>query len=159
MLGTVSARRLTPADRAWVETLLTTEEFAVWATLGRADRAESLAVARRAAAALGAGADPVHVAAALLHDVGKADADLGALGRAAATIAAGVVGHDRARRYSNRLGRYVAHDDRGAARLAAAGARPEAVAWARAHHRRHLWRETGIPAEVCEVLAHADGER
>jgi hypothetical protein len=42
--------------------------------------------------------------------------------------------------------------------LRAAGARPEAVAWAAAHHRRVLWPDTGIPPEICQILAAADGE-
>ena len=41
----------------------------------------------------------------------------------------------------------VSHDDLGAERLRAAGARPEAAAWAEAHHRRELWTRTGIPSE------------
>jgi HD domain len=147
------------ADRAWVRRVLTREEFDVWETLGRADRAESLAVAHRVEHALGPGVDDRWLAAALLHDVGKTDARLGTIGRAATTAVAGVVSHRRARRWTNRFGAYVAHDDRGAARLEAVGARPEAVAWARAHHRPELWCATGIPADLCEILAVADGDK
>jgi hypothetical protein len=156
--GSVRARRPDVADVAWVELNLTAEELDVWRTLGRADAAESVAVARRTARSLGPDADPRWIACALLHDVGKTDAELGTAGRVFATLVAGAVSHGRARRFTNRIGTYVAHDDRGQARLTAAGARPEAAAWAGAHHRRERWVGTGIPPEVCEVLAAADGE-
>ena len=147
------------ADLAWVGAVLTPAERGVWETLGTADRAESVATARRAAAALGSGADDRWLAAALLHDVGKSDARLGTFRRAGATAVATIVGSRRARGFRNAIGRYVAHDDLGAALLRSAGARPEAVAWARAHHRPELWPDTGIPAPICELLAIADGER
>ena len=152
-------RAVDAADRAWVRLILTPSEVAVWETLGRADRAESVAVARRAASALGPDADPRWLAAALLHDVGKRDARLGTVGRAFATLVAGVASHGRARRWPNRIGRYIAHDDLGAAVLAAADARPQVAAWAAAHHRPERRAASGIPPEICEVLAAADGER
>jgi hypothetical protein len=151
-------RPVDDADRAWVRLLLTPSELAVWETLGRADQAESVAVARRAAQAFGADADPRWLAAALLHDAGKTEARLGTAGRAVATVVAGVASHGRARRWPNRIGRYIAHDDLGAARLTAAGARPEVAAWAAVHHRPERHAASRIPPEVCEVLAAADGE-
>ena len=54
---------------------------------------------------------------------------------------------------ASRIGRYVAHDDLGAELLAVAAARPEAVAWAGAHHRPDRWSGTGIPLDVCRALA------
>jgi hypothetical protein len=155
---TVRPRPVDEADRAWVRRVLSPEELTVWETLCAADRAESIAVARRTAQAIGPDCDDRYLAAALLHDVGKTDAQLGPIGRAGATVVAGMVSHGRARRWSNRVGRYIAHDDRGAVRLTAAAARPEAAAWAGAHHRRERWAATGIPLEICEVLAAADGE-
>ena len=156
--GSWRARPLDPADRAFVRLHLTPEELPVWETLGRADRAESVAVARRLTLALGPDADSRYVAAALLHDVGKTDAGLGTIGRAGATVVAGLASHGRARSWPNAVGRYVSHDDRGADLLRRAGARPETVAWAAAHHRRERFAATGIPLEVCELLAAADGE-
>ena len=152
-------RAVHDADRAWVQLVLTPSELAVWETFARADRAESVEVARRAARALGPDVDPRWLAAALLHDVGKIDAGLGTVTRAGATVIAAVVSHGRARRWPNGIGRYIAHDDAGAVRLSAAGARPAVVAWARAHHRREQWPATGIPPEICEILATADGEQ
>ena len=157
--ASVRAREPDAGDVAWVQLTLTPEEFAVWHTLGRADRAESLAVARAFTREMGHDVEPEYVAAALLHDVGKVEAHLGSFGRVGATVIAGVVSHGRARGYPNRIGRYIAHDDLGAARLEQAGARPATVAWARAHHRSEQWPETGIPADVCAALARADGEK
>jgi hypothetical protein len=156
--GSLRPRRVDRADRAWVALLLTPEELGVWESLGPADRSESVAVARRAARALGPDVEPVWLAAALLHDAGKTEAGLGTVGRAGATVVAAIVSHGRARRFPNRIGRYVAHDDLGAARLAAAGARPETVAWAGAHHRPERWPANGLPPGVCQALAEADGE-
>ena len=157
--GSLRAREPDAGDVLWVQLVLTPEEFACWQELGRADRAESVAVARRVARELGPDADHRWLAAALLHDVGKIDAGLGTFRRAGATAVAAVVSHGRARRWPNRIGRYIAHDDLGAARLEAAGARPEAIAWAAAHHRPEAWPPPGIPPEMCEILAAADGER
>jgi hypothetical protein len=156
--GSLVPRQLDDGDEAWVRLSLTPEELSVWQRLGRADRAESVAVGYATVRELGPDADPRWVAAALLHDVGKADARLGPVRRAAATVIAAAASHGRARSWSNWVGIYVNHDERGADRLAAAGARPECVAWARVHHRPDLWRQTGIPPEICALLARADGE-
>ena len=156
--GSLAPRKLDDGDEAWVRLSLTPEELSVWQRLGRADRAESVAVGYATARELGPDADPRWIAAALLHDVGKPDARLGPATRALATMIAAVVSHGRARTWSSAVGVYVNHDERGADRLEAAGARPEAVAWARAHHRPDLWRQTGIPPEICALLARADGE-
>ncbi len=156
--GSLRARHLDRADLEFVRQFLRPEERACWERLRRADRAESLATARAALEALGTDADPAWVAAALLHDVGKAETRLGSVGRAWATVTAGLVGHRRARAWPNAMGRYVNHDELGAERLRQAGARKETVAWAGAHHRRAQWPATGIPPEICEILAAADGE-
>jgi putative nucleotidyltransferase with HDIG domain len=156
--GSVRARPLDAGDQAFVRGALRPEELECWDRLGRADRTESVATARGVLEALGPDADPSWVAAALLHDVGKAQTGLGAVGRAGATVVGALAGHGRARAWPNAIGRYVNHDELGAQRLREAGARPEAVAWAAAHHRRERWPATGIPPAICEALAAADGE-
>jgi putative nucleotidyltransferase with HDIG domain len=153
------AREPDTPDRVWVQTVLSEPELECWARMNRADKSESIAVARAAARDLGRDADARWLAAALLHDVGKADARLGPVRRAGATMTAAIVSHGRARRWTNRVGLYIGHDDRGASRLREAGARPEAIAWAAAHHRREMWPASGIPPEICEILAAADNER
>ncbi len=156
--SSLRARRLDDADFAFVRNALRAEELACWERLGPADRAESVATARATSRALGPHGDIRWIAAALLHDVGKAEAALGTVGRAGATVVAALAGHARTRSWANAMARYVNHDELGADALRRAGARPETAAWAGAHHRRERWVATGIPLEICEILAAADGE-
>jgi putative nucleotidyltransferase with HDIG domain len=154
--GSIRPRSLDASDLAFVQGALRPNELACWQELGPADRAESVATARAAVAALGSHVDPRWVAAALLHDVGKAQTGFGVIRRSGATALAW--GFPRARGWSGAIGRYLNHDEVGANRLRQAGARPEAVVWAAAHHRKGLWPSTGMPLGICEILAVADGE-
>ena len=91
----------------------------------------------------------------------RRETGLGAVGRSVRDRrGAVVVGHGRARAWPNAVGRYVNHDELGrAAAAATAGARPEAVAWAaRPSPAGSAGRRPGIPPEICEILAAADGE-
>jgi HD domain-containing protein len=131
-------------DSAWVTGVLEPGELALWQRMSNADRRHSVAVARR----LG---DAPHeaTAAALLHDVGKIEAGLGTFGRVAATV----VGAGRAR---GRHAVYLRHDLIGADLLAAAGARPLVVTWAREHHLPpERWT---VPPEVGAALKAADDD-
>jgi hypothetical protein len=158
--GSLRPRALDAGTIAWVERTLEPRELHVWEGLGAADRAESVAVARRLDAA-----DPTWTAAALLHDAGKQASGYGPLGRVVVTVVAASVGGETVRGWATgtnrvraRMGLYAAHDVIGAELLAAAGARPAVIAWAGAHHRPDRWAGTGIPPEVCRALAAADGE-
>ena len=103
-------------------------------------------------AALGPDAEPRWIAAALLHDVGKAEtrARARSAGSAATVIAA---------RRRPRTGPALAERGSGGMStttswapsvLQAAGARPEAVAWARAHHRPdRAGPRPASPPEIC----------
>lgn len=152
------ARRPGSEDVDRVRAILSPAEYAVWDTLGRADRAESVAVARRVSELLPAAADPVWVAAGLLHDAGKTESGLGTLGRVLATLVAAAVGPERAGRSGGRIGRYVRHPEIGADRLRRAGCRPEVAAWAAVHHDPARWSDAGIPVGIGAALARADGE-
>jgi hypothetical protein len=164
----VRARPLDPATRRWVADALEPAELGVWETLTPADQAEGVAVARRLDAALAGTSDVFDSrwrAAALLHDAGKQTSGFETVGRTIVTVVAVVVGTARMRGWVDarhprqaRMGRYVAHDDLGAALLRDAGARPEVAAWAGAHHRPPRWAATTIPPAVCWALAAADGE-
>ena len=156
---------------AWVAGVLTPAELEVWNEMGRADRAESLAVARRVETMLAGtehAPDPRWYAAALMHDSGKSVSGYGTAGRVVVTVIAGGLGDARVRAWARpgtdrnggrvRMGRYVAHDEVGAALLRARGARPEVAGWADAHHRPERWSRAGIPPAVCRALAVADGE-
>jgi hypothetical protein len=155
------------AETQWVGQVLTPTELAVWQQMRAIDRRESVQVARRLEASLAGGeyeGDERYVAAALLHDVGKIDCRLGPIGRALATMAGGVAGHEMAPAWqkrggiARRFGLYLRHDEIGAVRLQMAGARAEAAEWAGAHHHPERWDALRIPRNVAEALARADGE-
>ena len=166
--GSLHPRVLDAETLAWVQRTLEPSELHVWEGLGRADRAESVAVARGLDAALAGtpdAADSTWTAAALLHDVGKQASAYGPIGRSIATVVVAVAGNETSRGWAGttggvrgRIGRYAAHDEVGADLLSVAGARPLAAAWAGAHHRPDRWASTGIPLPVCRALARADGE-
>jgi HD domain len=144
------------ADEAWVASVLTPAEFALWSRLPNHDRRYSIRVARQVEGELRGtpDADERWVAVALLHDIGKLDASLSIVGRAVATMAGAV--RPATRRSGGRFGRYLRHDVIGAEMLRVAGARAEAASWAAAHHHRDRWPDTGIPTRVAEALEAAD---
>lgn len=156
-------------DVAWAESLLTEQERELWRLQPRADRRESIGVARRAARALEGtcrAGEPVWPAAALLHDAGKRDARLGVVLRSLATIAGalggpGVVGAWGQRRgLRRRVATYLDHARIGADMIRLAGGREELAVWAGAHHSPETWGSLGaVPPDVARVLAAADGER
>jgi len=153
-------------DVVWVGSVLTSAEMRLWCTQQRADRRESIAVARRAQRRLAGteyAGEPVWLAAALLHDVGKRDAHLGTLLRTVATVvgASGAVAPAGAHLSGlrRRVGAYLLHPEVGADLIRASGGRSEVAVWAGAHHRRSDWESLdGMPAAVAVVLAMADGE-
>jgi hypothetical protein len=155
-------------DVSWISTCLAPGELVLWQRMPGADRRESVRVARRVERALTATAhagDERWIVAAVLHDVGKTEARLGTVGRAVATMAGAVAGHDMARSWQARRGfarrfaLYLRHDEIGADMLRMAGARAETIAWAGAHHHPETWPDLAIPLDVARVLARADGER
>lgn len=135
--------------------------------MSASDRRHAVGVARRALRLAGreggAGAETAaFVAAALLHDVGKVDARLGAVGRACATLAALLVGREAVVAWESapglrsRLAAYLQHDRLGAEHLAAAGSACLTVAWAREHHLpESRWT---VDRQLGRFLKEADGD-
>jgi hypothetical protein len=151
-----------PGEERWVESLLRPGELALWRAMPAPDRRHAAAVARRVDAGAGGAAGADLLAAALLHDVGKAGAGLGAFGRAAATVTGALASRDRvgawgaAGGWRGRFFRYLRHDQVGAELLARAGGREMAVSWAACHHRRpDAWT---VPRQVGELLKAADDD-
>jgi hypothetical protein len=152
-------------DLAWVESILDPAELVLWRELPNHDRRYSIRMARLVEGGL---ADTEYageerwLAVALLHDVGKLDAGLGVTGRSVATVLAAVAGRARVDRWTCATGFrlrtaiYMHHDERGAARIRAAGGREEAAGWALAHHHRDRWPASGVPGPVAEALTAAD---
>jgi len=150
-LGSLSPRPLDAADDAWARRHLGPGEVELWERMSRADRKHAAGVAREVDRRLGPGTTRPVIAAALLHDVGKVDADLGTLARVAATM----VGRSRASG-TGRIARHLRHDVIGAELLEAAGADPLTVAWAREHHRpEETW---SVPVLVGRALRAADDD-
>jgi hypothetical protein len=124
--GFLLARPLSPREQSEVAGLLETRLAALFFSQQTGDQRHALDVAHRVLA-VRPGERAIAVAA-LLHDVGKRRCGLGAVRRAAATLAAALhlpVGE--------RMRRYLDHGPLGAADLEAAGADPLTVAFAREH--------------------------
>jgi len=154
-----------PGDRAFARAHLTPGEFELWQRQSALDRDHSVRVARRVERRLAEtvhGRDSRWVAAALLHDVGKADAQLSPLERAVATLASRVVDSATARRWASqdggrrsRIGSYLIHGEIGARMIRAAGGRAEAADWAEVH-QGDRGPGASIPPDVAAALVDSD---
>ena len=137
-------------------------EYALWSRKYGPDRRHSAAVGREVERRLGAEATPPVLAAALLHDIGKIDADLGTWGRVVATLSAKVAGRDTAKLWSKstgftrKVGLYLQHPAIGADMLEMADSDPLTVAWAAEHHRSP--EEWTIDADIAQVLHDVDDD-
>jgi hypothetical protein len=83
--GSLSRRSPSASDIAWVKNNLLDGEFTLWSRLKSYDQRHSIEVARRFAD-LYPTFTRDEVAAALLHDIGKVESELGVMGRVIATI-------------------------------------------------------------------------
>jgi len=162
--GSVVPRGPKPDDADWARSLLSPGETDLWNQLPRADRRHAAAVARRVEATLGEHATRPVLAAALLHDVGKLDANLGVYGRVVATLSGAVVRHDpevirdwtRTRGFTRRVGLYLQHPRLGGDMLELAGSDPLTVAWTRQHHLPP--EEWTVAPELARALKDADDD-
>lgn len=151
------------ADEAWVRRWLLPGELQLWRSMSGPDRRHAVGVARRTLATLGGDTTREVTASALLHDVGKVEARLGTVMRAAATGLALLVGRRRLAepsegetRWRRRLRLYFTHDAVGAELLARAGSHPLTVTWAAEHHlSRQRWT---IDLRIADALKEADGD-
>ncbi len=147
--GSLSRREPVAADTAWAEGLLRPGEVVLWHRMAPADRRHAIGVARQVITLLGSDVECPVLAAALLHDVGKVDSNLGSVARALATVL-------NRRSGDGKFARYRRHDEIGACLLLAAGSDPVTVAWAREHHlSAHQWT---LRAEVSAALKSADDD-
>jgi hypothetical protein len=127
-LGRRFVTSLSPAapaavDEAWAESWLDAGERELWSALSNADRRHAIEVGRRFVHRRPE-ATRAEMAGALLHDVGKLEADLGTLGRVVATV---VGPHGR------RFRTYHDHEAIGARMAEAAGADPVTIALIEGH--------------------------
>lgn len=120
----LSLDRRPPAvsDEVFASRHLSVAEHALWTRLGDVDRRHAITVARRFLA-LRPEAERAEVAGALLHDIGKVEADLSTTRRVVVTLlrALGVTPRGAAAR------RYLDHEAIGTALLVAAGSDPATI--------------------------------
>ena len=136
---------------AWARQHLLDGEQELWQRMSAQDRRHSIGVARRVEAALGDQASRPVMAAALLHDVGKIEANFGTFLRVVATLSAAIAGRETAELWvrstgvTRRVGLYLKHPAIGGDLLAMAGSDAFTETWAREHHH---------PPESCSLDAH-----
>lgn len=135
-------------DDEWATSLLLEGEVALWHRMSAQDRRHAAGVARRTVDTLGERADRPVIAAALLHDVGKVDSQLGTFHRVVATLSAAVAGRETAELWvrgsgiTRRIGLYLRHPEIGGDLLAMAGSDDFTATWAREHH---------LPEDMCSL--------
>ncbi len=149
-------------DAAWVASVLSAEELALWARMYGPDRRHCVQVARDVEAALGDLATAPVLAAALLHDVGKVNSGLRTYGRVVATLTIKMVGRTdviawrRGRGIHRRIALYALHPQLGGDLLSLAGSDALTVAWAREHHEPTAsWT---VPRAIADVLDRCDND-
>lgn len=151
-------------DRQWALDQLLPGEVVLWARMKPADRRHAAGVARRVERTLGDRADREVLAAALLHDVGKIEADFGPYRRVIATLSAAAVRRDpdvirawtRTTGFTRRVGLYLQHPKLGGDLLGMAGSDPLTEAWARQHHLPES--DWTVPLDIGRALKDADDD-
>ncbi|MCE7884809.1 MAG: hypothetical protein DYH08_13295 [Actinobacteria bacterium ATB1] len=174
-LRSLSRRPPSPGTLAWARGLLTDREWELFRAQAGFDMRHAAGVAR---AVLALTANPLAARAALLHDIGKVDSRLGALGRACATFLRRLVPHlsDRwsrriwaevtaipdarvqPRGLRERFAVYWMHPWIGRAVLLRHGVDADVASWALFHH--HWYVAEDLPFTWKEALAlwYADGD-
>ena len=131
------------AEQQWAESKLLPGEQAIWRSLSSPDRRHSAGVARRVEVTLGPAATRSVLAAALLHDCGKAESGLRTPGRVLATVLAMTAMKTDADverwcqsklSWKRTVGRYRRHPAIGAQMLSEVGSDAVTVTWTREHH-------------------------
>jgi hypothetical protein len=155
-----------PGDAAWVESLLTAPELALWKRQSPYDRRHAVEVAKRVEARLAStpyGRNSLWPAAALMHDVGKIEPDLSLAERAIATLTSKVIEVATARRWAalrggskRRIGLYLIHGEIGAGMIRTAGGREEIARWTEVHQGYQSLDGLAIPAAVVAALIECD---
>jgi len=154
---TVPARPPDAEDEVWAAEQLEPAEWAVWSRLADTDRRHLVQVAREVENTPAALEHRWLIRAALLHDIGKGEAEIGVVGRVAATLIDPLLPSSSwlRSRLKGRIGRYLRYPDSGARLLTELGSPPPVVAWAREHHLGPAHWTIAHDAGV--ALAHADG--
>jgi hypothetical protein len=123
--SSLDRRPPTMSDELFASTHLSTAEHSLWTRLGNADRRHAVLVARRFADRR-PDASIAEIAGALLHDIGKIDADLPVWRRVIVTLRS-ALGRDPGDQIARR---YVDHEAIGEALLESIGSDPATIATA-----------------------------
>ena len=149
-------------DDEWARGQLLPGEVELWKRMCNQDRRHSIGVARRTIDLLGGSAERPVVAAALLHDVGKIQSNLGTFHRVVATLSAAIAGRETAELWvrssgiTRRIGLYLTHPEIGGDLLELAGSDPLTSTWARDHHKTaDQWT---LPRPITAALNEADND-
>ena len=149
-------------DDEWARSHLLKGEEQLWNRMSNQDRRHSIGVAQRVEADLGPKALRPVMAAALLHDVGKIEANLGTWFRVVATVSAKIAGRETAELWvksvgiTRRIGLYLKHPSIGGDLLAMADSDPFTATWAREHH--HPPESCSLDTELARALRDADDD-
>lgn len=160
--GAVVSAPLNDDESQWVMNSLIEGEQALWRRMSVADQRHAHGVARRVVEMLGEKATRPVIAAALLHDVGKIEADVNTLERVMATLAGSQGNREQIEQWSKedgwigKAGRYLMHNEIGARLLEEAGSDPLTIAWAREHELIHT--KWTLPEDITDALWKADND-
>lgn len=159
---------LSAAELAWVQSLLTDEEFALWSRLSSYDQRHCFRVAQGVSRRLVGtqyGGDQRWLSVAIMHDIGKLESNLPTHERMLAAVAGRTVKLSTAARWASsprgltrRVGMYLIHGALGSEMIRAAGGREEIALWSSVHQGDGLAAERMIPLPVIKALIDADTE-
>ena len=168
LVGTFQPAPLMAAEQAWVQSLLTPEEYGLWSRLSPYDQRHCFRVAqgvRRRLAPTQYACDSRWLSVALMHDIGKLESNLPTHERLLATIAGRTVKLSTAARWASsargltrRVGMYLIHGTLGSEMIRSAGGREEIALWSSLHQGDGLAAEPMIPSPVVKALIDADLE-
>ena len=160
-LGSIQQKSISEQDLLWVEEILSQSEMALWKSMPENDQYHSIEVARRVDESLEESEQTI-LAAALLHDVGKAISKAEVWIRVLATLLGLITSGRQHQRWSQRtgirgkIGQYLCHSIDGALLLKEAGSDSLVVAWAGEHHLpEHQWT---INPKIGNLLKSADND-
>jgi len=156
----ILVQRNNPNEEKYLLSLLTDRETKLYFAQPLIDRIHSVQSATKAKAELQNRDDQNLVVAAALHDVGKAQANLGILGRVLATIIDFILPlrilseWKRHKGIRKKIHLYSFHSERSADLLEEAGSSQLVITWARHHHDKSS--DVPLPVEVFTLLKRSD---
>jgi hypothetical protein len=159
----VAARRpvCSLADHSWARSVLLPHEYELWTKLSEYEKCHAVSTAReleRRLARTPESWDPTWLAAALLHDVGKMDANLSMTERGFASLLGMYVKTSTARRWLatsgmvRRIGLFLFHGESGARLVREVGGREVIAVWCETHHGNEFPPDFAIPPQIVAAL-------